>query len=191
MATKCFAIAASSLARARNYLRRAERALVIVSCVEGLDAIVKSVVAGWSDRSVSARCAPSTFDTKCVRGPSCAWRQRPRHHGRTQIRSADADVDDVGDAEPGVAEPRAAADGLGEGTHVIEGRPHVGHHVPAVHGHWPAGSISQGDVHDGALLREIDRLAGEHLIAQGLDVPVLRASSKSAFIASCVMRFFE
>ena len=73
IATKCFAIAASSLARARNH-SRAERALAIVSCVVNVfDATVKSVVAGWSDRSVSARCAPSTFDTKCVRGPSCVY----------------------------------------------------------------------------------------------------------------------
>ena len=73
MATKCLAIAASSFARARNH-SRAERALVIVSwVVKVFDAIVNSVVAGCSERSVSARCAPSTFDTKCVRGPSCVY----------------------------------------------------------------------------------------------------------------------
>ena len=149
MATKCFAIAASSCARARNH-SRAERALAIVSCVvKVFDATVKSVVAGWSDRSVSARCAPSTFDTKCVRGPSCVYGVSAlRHHRRTQIRSADADVDDVGDAEAGVAEPLAAADGLGERPHVIERRPHIRHHVAAVYGHRPVGSIAQGDVQD-------------------------------------------
>ena len=73
IATKCFATAASSLARARNH-SRADRALVIVSCVvKVFDATVNSVVAGCSVRSVSARCAPSTFDTKCVRGPSCVY----------------------------------------------------------------------------------------------------------------------
>ena len=50
---------------------RAESALAIVSCVvKVLEAIRKSVRRGSSPFSVSARCAPSTFETKCVRGPS-------------------------------------------------------------------------------------------------------------------------
>ena len=141
MATKCFAMAASSFARARNH-SRADRALAMVSCVVNVfDAIVNSVVAGCSGRSVSARWAPSTFETKCVRGPVVrVRRQRLRHHGRAEIRSADADVDDVGDAQAGVAEPRAAANRFGERAHVIERGPHIGHHVAAVDRHRPRSS---------------------------------------------------
>ena len=40
------------------------------SVVKVFDATMTSVVAGSSPRSVSARCAPSTFETKCTRGPS-------------------------------------------------------------------------------------------------------------------------
>ena len=89
-------------------------------------------------RSVSARCAPSTFDTKCVRGPSCVYGVSACVTiAGPEIRSADADVDDVGDAQAGVAEPRAAAHRLGERAHVIERGAHVGHHVAAVDDHRP------------------------------------------------------
>ncbi len=50
---------------------RAVRAFVIVSMVvKVFEATMTSVVAGSSPASVSAISAPSTFDTKCVRGPS-------------------------------------------------------------------------------------------------------------------------
>ena len=50
---------------------RAVAALVIVSMVvKVLEATITSVRAGSSPRKVSAMSAPSTFDTKCSRGPS-------------------------------------------------------------------------------------------------------------------------
>ena len=50
---------------------RTDTALVIVSMVvKVLEAISTSVVAGSSPRKVSAAWAPSTFEMKCVRGPS-------------------------------------------------------------------------------------------------------------------------
>ncbi len=115
MATKCFAIAASSFARARNH-SRAERALVIVSCVvKVFDATVKSVVAGWSDaqRVREMRAVDVRHEVR-ARAVVRVRRQRQRRHRRTEIRSADADVDDVGDAKPGVAEPLAGAHRFGE-----------------------------------------------------------------------------
>ena len=76
IATKCLAMAAGSLAWPINQ-SRAECALVMVSCVvKVFDATVNSVVAGCSERSVSARCVPSTFDTKWTRGPSRAYGAR-------------------------------------------------------------------------------------------------------------------
>ena len=51
---------------------RAVSALVIVSMVvKVLEATMTSVVVGSSPFSVSAMSAPSTFETKCTRGPSC------------------------------------------------------------------------------------------------------------------------
>ena len=104
----------ASLARARNH-SRAECALAMVSCVVNVfDATVNSVVAGCSGRSVSARCVPSTFDTKCsARALARVRRQRLRDHGRTEVRAADADVDHVGDAQarcsPARMPPRTAS----------------------------------------------------------------------------------
>ena len=66
-ATKCLATAASrrALAAARP---RAEPALVMVSwVVKVLEATMNSVRAGSSPARVSARCAPSTLETKCGR----------------------------------------------------------------------------------------------------------------------------
>jgi hypothetical protein len=49
----------------------ADRALAIVSwVVKVFEATTNNVVAGDSPRSVSSRWAPSTFETKCNRGPS-------------------------------------------------------------------------------------------------------------------------
>ena len=51
--------------------QRAVSALVIVSTVvKVFEAMTNSVVAASRLFSVSAIWAPSTFDTKCVRGPS-------------------------------------------------------------------------------------------------------------------------
>ncbi len=68
-AQKCAFTASSPSADTSQ--RRAVCALVIVSMVvKVLDAMMKRVRFGSSPFSVSAMCAPSTFETKCARGPS-------------------------------------------------------------------------------------------------------------------------
>ena len=53
---------------------RAVRAFISVSCVVNvLDATMKSVLSGSRLASVSARCVPSTFETKCARSPACQY----------------------------------------------------------------------------------------------------------------------
>ena len=52
--------------------------------------------------------------------------QRFVSHHRTEIRAADADIDDVADRPPGVPAPVAAADLVGEGRHPFEDRVHPG-----------------------------------------------------------------
>jgi hypothetical protein len=52
---------------------RAVRALAMVSAVvKVLEAMTNSVRRGSSRRATSAKCAPSTLETKCVRGPSAS-----------------------------------------------------------------------------------------------------------------------
>jgi hypothetical protein len=66
-AAKCPPVAAAPILSASH--ARPERALASVSCVvKVLEATMKSVVSGLSPSSAAARCAPSTFDTKCTRG---------------------------------------------------------------------------------------------------------------------------
>ncbi len=72
-ATKCFATCASSLARARNHAR-ADRALVIVSCGrERLRRDDEQRRLGIQPAQRLGQVRPSTFDTKCRRGPSRAY----------------------------------------------------------------------------------------------------------------------
>src|SRR5262249_27970718 len=75
---------------------------------------------------------------------------------------ADADVDDIADALAGVPLPGAAAHALGEVGHAVEDLVDAGYDVFAVHDDaLPAGG-AQGDVEDGALLGDVDRLPAEH-----------------------------
>ena len=54
--------------------RARTRAFVIVSWVVNVfDATQKSVVSGDKCRTVSARCVPSTLETKCARRPACQY----------------------------------------------------------------------------------------------------------------------
>lgn len=65
----------TSLAEARNQ-SLAEVALLMVSWVVNvLDATMNRLVSGSSFLSVSARCVPSTLDTKCTRGPTAKGRR--------------------------------------------------------------------------------------------------------------------
>ena len=105
----------------RNH-SRADRALAIVSCVvKVFDATVNSVVAGSQrpQRVGEVRAVDVRHEVHARTARACTA-PAPRHHRRTEIRTADADVDDVGDAQAGVAEPRAAADRFGERAHVLE-----------------------------------------------------------------------
>jgi len=71
-ATKCLATAWSSRAAARNQ-SRAEWALAMVSrVVKVLEAMMKSVVSGDTCLSVSAKCVPSTLETKWLVMPGTA-----------------------------------------------------------------------------------------------------------------------
>ena len=71
---------------------------------EGLGADDEQRRRGLIFSSASASSTPSTFDTQCSRMPCCGTGQRLRRHHDAEIRAADADVDDVGEARAGEAE---------------------------------------------------------------------------------------
>ena len=73
-ATKCFATCAASPHCFTNHAL-AVSAFMIVSCVVNvLLAMMNSVDAASTRFSTSARCVPSTLDTKCTRGPTAYGR---------------------------------------------------------------------------------------------------------------------
>ena len=91
--------------------------------------------------------------------------QRVVDHHRTQIRAADADVDDGLDAFAGRAGPLAAAQPVGEVAHPVEHRVHVGDDVLAVDRQLGTAGQPQRGVQHRAVLRGVDVHAGEHCVA--------------------------
>ena len=85
-------------------------------------------------------------------------------HHRAEVRTADADVDDVLDAFAGVAFPFAAADALGERGHLVEHGVDFRHDIFSVHEDGRALRRAQGDVQHGAVFRDVDFLAAEHRV---------------------------
>ena len=88
--------------------------------------------------------------------------------GRLQIRTADANVDDGGQLLSGETLPLATSDLLGELLHVLQDVVDTalgGHDILTVDLHVPATDIAQGGMVNGAVLGEVDLLAGEHSIA--------------------------
>ncbi len=83
-------------------------------------------------------------------------------HDRAEVRATDADVDDVADRPAGVAGPGAGADLLAEVGHAVEHGVDLLHHVEAVEHERGRAGHAQGDVQDGAVLRDVDGLPGEH-----------------------------
>jgi hypothetical protein len=88
--------------------------------------------------------------------------QRFVRHDGTEIGAADADVDDVLDALSGVAFPIARANLVGEAAHLVEHLMDFGNDVFAVEDDGLGLGCAQGDVKDGAILGDVDLLAGEH-----------------------------
>ena len=85
------------------------------------------------------------------------------HHG-PEIRTPDADVDDVGDALTRVPCPLAVAHGVGESAHPVEHAMDDRHDVFAVHQDRSITRVAQGDVQDRTAFGDIDSLTGKHLI---------------------------
>ncbi len=83
-------------------------------------------------------------------------------HGGTEVRPADADIENVADGLSGVAFPFPAPDGLGEGVHLLKNGAHLGHHVSSVHEDRRVGTVSERDMQNGAVFSHIENVAPEH-----------------------------
>ena len=92
---------------------------------------------------------------------------------------------------PGEALPLARAHGVRERGHPVEHGVHLRDDIDAVDDERAAARHPQRDVEDGAVLGDVDPLAGEHRVASRGDSRLApRASSRSRSVSS-VTRFFE
>lgn len=89
--------------------------------------------------------------------------ERGTHRQRAQIRSADADVDNVGNDLVGIAQPASAADFVCKFAHTLQNAVDFGHHIFTVNHNRRIGAVAKGDMQDGAVFGGIDFFAVEHL----------------------------
>ena len=83
-------------------------------------------------------------------------------HDRPEIRSADADIDDIADALAGMALPVAAAHALGKVRHLVENGVNVGHDIAAIVDDGGVARRAQRDMQHRAVFRDVDFVAAEH-----------------------------
>jgi len=88
--------------------------------------------------------------------------QRQASHFRTQVRAADADVDDVANWLARVAEPAAIAYLVRKCLHALQHILHVGIDILAIDHQLRAAWRAQGGMQNGPMFGKIDFLAGEH-----------------------------
>ena len=91
-------------------------------------------------------------------------------HHRTEVRTADTDVDNVLDGLAGVAQPLAAADEVGEVFHVLENRTNFGHHVLAIDADRIVTLVAQSCVEHGALFGGVNLFASKVLGAHVFEI---------------------
>ena len=101
-------------------------------------------------------------------------RERFAHHARTEVGTADTDINDVGNRLAGIALPFARAYARAERLHLIEYAIDVGHDVFSVDVYGRVATIAQRGVQYGAAFGDIDFLAGEHSLGFFLDLRLFR-----------------
>jgi len=85
-----------------------------------------------------------------------------RDHDGAEVRSPDADVDNVGDFFARVTFPLPRDDIQGKAFHLFQNFVHLGHHVLPVYVNRGIVPVSQGDVENGPVFRFVDPVAREH-----------------------------
>ena len=91
----------------------------------------------------------------------------------------------------GRALPLARAHRVGERRHPVEHLVHLGDDVDAVDDERAPARHPQRDVEDGAVLGDVDPLAGEHRVAPLARRPPAPRARRAAASVSSVTRFFE
>ena len=84
------------------------------------------------------------------------------HHGRSQVGTADADVDDIADGPAGEAQVPALVHPADELVHALQHLAHPGHDVAAIDQDGSAVEVAQGHVQHRPLLGEVDLLPRKH-----------------------------
>src|SRR5512143_2037421 len=99
--------------------------------------------------------------------------QRLIGHYRTQVRAADAYVDDVADTLAGMTLPRSAPDTFGECCHLVEHLVDAGHYIISVHNNRCSFRGAKSRMKDSPLFSDIDLLSPEHVIYPSPEVRFL------------------
>ena len=81
---------------------------------------------------------------------------------RTEMGTADADMDDIPDRVASTSPPLAPANGIGKFLHPFQNRSHRRHHVPTIDPNRLSRKIPQGDMEDRPIFGLIDSLTLEH-----------------------------
>ncbi len=104
----------------------------------------------------------------------CIMLQRLASHHRTEVRTADADVDDVRDALAGKTFPRAAADALGKCRQLVQNRVDIRHDIFSVHENFRVARRAQRGVQHRAIFREINFVAAKHRVHASAQIRLFR-----------------
>ena len=191
-ATKWRATAASSPSSASSHAR-AERALVMVSSVVNVfDATMNRVSAGSrSRRRLDEVRAVDVGDETEDEVPARVRPQRLVGHDRPEVGAADADVDDVADRPAGGARP-ARRSAPRRRTRPSGRAPRAPRDdVDAVDDDAASARRTQRGVQHGAVLGDVDLLAGEHRVDPLRQPGLLGEPRRAARSVSSVTRFFE
>jgi len=107
--------------------------------------------------------------------------QRCADHLGSQVRTADADIDDIRNRFAGKAAPFPGANAFAEAAHLCQHPPDFRHNVRAVQHNGSIGLIAQSGMQDGASLGIVDFLAAEHGFDLRAKLRVLRQVQKQAY----------
>ena len=158
--------------------------------VKVLDAMMNSVVSGWTLDNTSRSWEPSTLETKCMFRRGWPKGLSAVHHQRAKVGAADTDVDDVGNDLIGIAQPAAAADFMRELAHALQDMVDQASHLHRLR-RWGHGAVAQGDVEYGAVFRRID-FSPWNICCIRSGTPASRATrTKKSDMVSSLIRFLE
>ena len=100
--------------------------------------------------------------------------QRLDGHDEPEVRTADADVDDVADPRAGSTPELARADGISQGQHALALRLDLQADIRATHQERRTGGSAQRHVLGGTVLGGVHHLAGEQRLDPARHLPLAR-----------------